>query len=306
MTQGSLIAAMWVIAVSLLQQGSAVCVVLPLGDSITQGISPYSSYRRWLEKMGVVFVGSRRRACSRGNPYEEVSDGWKGAHEGHCNWDSKKLSEETPGIMANLSGVGVADAVLLHIGSNDVFNAIRRKKGAKEMTKTVSNINNITKTIRRTWPNVTIFTAQIVETTYPLHTAHLNKLISSFVASENSSFVKEISFPAFKVPTHTYDTTHPNEIGEQYMAKIWFSAIQTLPCAVKPSSKKKKPVLLQPTAQPILLLPPTYNPLHTPADDDCLLTYLIVVFLVSTIPLVTYGLRLGIKALWYRGRVPTS
>ncbi|CUG69418.1 membrane-associated protein, putative [Bodo saltans] len=98
--------------------------ILPLGDSLTQGVGAHGSYRSHLfdllqsrhanlnshhhrnsiignnnnrierSKLGVTFIGSSNRTCTPKKPLERFPhDTFDQPHEGHCSWNSRQLSE---------------------------------------------------------------------------------------------------------------------------------------------------------------------------------------------------------------------
>ena len=225
----------------------AVCgtVIIPLGDSITQGISPYNSYRKYLWEMlqdnskEARFGGSKWGACALGKPWkQEVTPDFDQNHEGHCAIDTSSLlrhvtrtpKEEMIKINSTfghetvtINDVGI---ILLHTGSNDIFDVIRKKKKLQSLNRVVDQINLLVDHLLSAFPKSTIFVAQILKTTYPDQTEYLNNRIKTRV--NETSRVRQVTFPDFTTERHTFDTTHPNNLGARYIAERWYDVIYPL------------------------------------------------------------------------------
>eukprot|EP01060_Flectonema_neradi_P012297 TRINITY_DN19164_c0_g1_i1.p1 TRINITY_DN19164_c0_g1~~TRINITY_DN19164_c0_g1_i1.p1 ORF type:complete len:353 (+),score=12.07 TRINITY_DN19164_c0_g1_i1:66-1124(+) len=222
-------------------------VIIPLGDSITQGIAPYDSYRKYLwemllrDKKDARFGGSKWGSCALGKPWQqEITPGYDQNHEGHCAIDTGSLlrrltttpPEElikvnsTHGTIAKSISAQDVGVVLLHIGSNDVFDIVRKKKKLHALDKIVDQMNMLIAHLLVVYPNSTIFVAQIIRTTFPRQTEYFNNRIQTHV--NETTRVRLVSFPNFTTEAHTFDTTHPNNLGARYIAERWFDAISSL------------------------------------------------------------------------------
>ena len=251
----------------------AVCgtVIIPLGDSITQGISPYNSYRKYLWEMlqdnskEARFGGSKWGACALGKPWkQEVTPDFDQNHEGHCSIDTSSLlrhvkrtpKEEMVKINSTfghetvtINDVGI---ILLHTGSNDIFDVVRKKKKLQSLNRVVDQINLLVDHLLSTFPNSTIFVAQILKTTYPDQTEYLNNRIKTHV--NETSRVRQVTFPDFTTERHTFDTTHPNNLGARYIAERWYDVIYPLvPTRVSqgstPMKSSQKQTVVTPSEQ---------------------------------------------------------
>ena len=194
--------------------------IMPLGDSITQADADHDSYRRplWqrLEASGarVDFVGSQRRH-HRGEPPHADFDI---DHEGHWGWRVDEVLEHIDGWMEDAQ----PDVVLIHLGSNDLF----QRQG---VPGTLEELSALVDTLRASVPGVRIVMAQIIPTTTAATNARieaLNARLPSLAASKSIRLVDHFTdFDAFAL---TYDGVHPNVSGEARMAERWLESLLPL------------------------------------------------------------------------------
>ena len=206
--------------------------IMPLGDSITQGIPGSNSYRRNLyHKLvqagyNVDFVGSMMTKVYGGQPPNPDYDL---SHEGHWGWRTSDILEYS-GFTGNLSQwleSYTPDIALIHIGTNDMYYK-------REIKSTILDIKNIITTIRRDNPNVVIFLAKLIHWD--------NEIINSRIIALNENMdgiAEEISiaqspviivdqYSGFDAVSDTSnDGGHPNNQGEEKMADIWFKALNS-------------------------------------------------------------------------------
>lgn len=122
--------------------------ILPLGDSITEGV-PHS-YRYPLSTMladegiGFDLVGSRTAGA------ESYPDGWDRDHEGHSGWMTVSIAEE---LSTWLPGYDV-DIALVHLGTNDA--------GADDPAGSTDAMTSIVQQLRAHNPHVSVCLAQIL------------------------------------------------------------------------------------------------------------------------------------------------
>eukprot|EP01060_Flectonema_neradi_P020939 TRINITY_DN28435_c0_g1_i1.p1 TRINITY_DN28435_c0_g1~~TRINITY_DN28435_c0_g1_i1.p1 ORF type:complete len:328 (+),score=60.59 TRINITY_DN28435_c0_g1_i1:49-984(+) len=176
-------------------------VIVPLGDSITQGIAPNHSYRKYLWDLlqrndkDARFGGSKWGSCTKGKPNEQqTTPEFDQNHEGHCAVDAE-------GLLQRVKEVPPDDLIKV----NSTF----------------------------------VFVAQIIRTTFSSQTAYLNYRIRSCV--KETKRVRLVSFPKFSTKTHTFDTTHPNKLGARYIAERWFDAIYPVTPTRKTKPKSSLP-----------------------------------------------------------------
>jgi uncharacterized repeat protein (TIGR01451 family) len=134
------------------QSSRSTVRILLLGDSITRGTNTYPSYRHplWIKLVGsgrdFDFVGSQN-SIGDGNP---VFPDYKGQsfdsdHEGHSGWRADEIVAGLPKWLESYT----PDIVLLHIGTNDVFDD-------QSTQSTVNEIMQIIDVLRADNPSVKI------------------------------------------------------------------------------------------------------------------------------------------------------
>jgi len=108
--------------------------IIVVGDSITQGVRGECSYRRPLSQAlaenscGVTFVGSRITAGNNGvanNPPIAVCAPQNTNHLGISSYRADQILSTSAYNFNNELNNGQVDIVLLHIGSNDINQALR-------------------------------------------------------------------------------------------------------------------------------------------------------------------------------------
>ncbi len=113
-----------------------------------------------------------------------------------------------------------ADIALLHIGTNDADAAVNT---------TVSNIETIIDALRVNNPKVVVFVAKLITVWKPIN-AKVDQIVTNkstevspvIAVDLATGFINDISKPGCM----TYDWVHPNPLGQEFMAKRWFAAIQ--------------------------------------------------------------------------------
>ncbi len=208
--------------------------LMGLGDSITEGGSAFSSYLFPLwEKLFaagyiVEFVGPKYSPSRIGSMQ----------HAGYSGQTAEYLEKN----IDSLYTLYPADIVLLHSGHNHFAdeNPIEGIIAAQESI--------ITK-IKAINPNALIFVAQVIESgKLPKYSyiKELNLGIARLVAKLERSFtgvylVDQASGFDWKTDA-IEDRVHPNELGTEKMAQVWFNEIQK---RVNPSAENFKPELVQ-------------------------------------------------------------
>ena len=251
--------------------------VLPLGDSITQGVDPNLSYRAALHSKAKAkgydlrFVGAVKGTCYRGfRPDREKILSYNRAeaeavpagvlspyHEGHCGfttYDWLAYAAKGGGLVEPAASV---EAVLLHIGTNDVINQIRSKRTTKHHlpeldTGTAKNIQTLVEWTANAYPRSHVYVAKIIPNMSPLLTNYLNKRIAEGVAKAATQGlrVSVVGVQGFAQEKHTVDTTHPNEEGEGLLADAWLSAMEGLLSTKKASPSPPASQVVAASKQP--------------------------------------------------------
>jgi acyl-CoA thioesterase I len=196
--------------------------VMPLGDSITEAAVGHNSYRRnlWfsLNDAGcqVDFVGSQQGVF--GAPSAPNGD-FDQDHEGHWGWRIDQIASQVSDYVA----IASPDIVLIHLGSNDIFQGENPASVAQELGDLIDRI-------RAAGPETRIILAKLIPASYRSESiVALNARIDSVVSSRN--------YPSFYPPVivvdqasgywlnDNYDGVHPAPSGEAKLASRWSQAI---------------------------------------------------------------------------------
>lgn len=218
--------------------------ILCLGNSITNGVDTFNSYRRdlwWMlhaRNYNFDFIGSWSKHA--GGTAVPVPD-FDLDHEGHSGWTFDEILKPPSWDSASgnlyewLKGY-TPDIVLMELGTNDVFQC----RTPKEM---FGNLDDILTLLREKNKNLKIFLAQIPplgarwsdkklcgrDATYDDDIVNLNKQIASYARehSTNESPIKTVDqYTGVDPSKDMFDDIHPNTKGEKIMAERWFQAIK--------------------------------------------------------------------------------
>ncbi len=192
--------------------------IMPLGDSITAGVSPTdsNSYRKplYLELVNagysIDFVGSQING--------DFADP---DNEGHGGWhaDATETSDDILGQVYNRLVANPADIVLLHIGTNDIF------LGDQDPNE----ISDILDEIDRYSEDITVILALIINRrTYSPETTQFNNEVNDMawgrIAAGDDIIIVDME-GALNYSTDMEDDLHPNDNGYTKMAAVWYEAL---------------------------------------------------------------------------------
>lgn len=228
--------------------------IMTLGNSITQGGEVNPSYRYQLWKMLVdadldfEFVGSLDTNWYREAPNTEqgadvsspvMGEVYKGKtftnrHEGHWGWMTNDILQgiENPtsykrdkGKLSDWLKGYTPDVVLMHLGTNDIIHS-------KTLNSTIKRVELIVEQLRADNDEVVIMMAKItpIPSTFANvdSTKQYNVLIpelASRLSTTKSPIIVVDLNTGFNNTTYTYDSLHPNQEGEKFIAKRWVDAI---------------------------------------------------------------------------------
>ncbi|GAA0319775.1 cellulose binding domain-containing protein [Actinoallomurus spadix] len=198
--------------------------VMPLGDSITDGVTIPGAYRTglWQRFTGggyrVDFVGSLSNGPSALGDHD---------HEGHSGWRIDQIDANIVGWLRAYT----PHTVLLHIGTNDVIQT-HDLSGAPARLSAL--IDHITATV----PTAEVFVATII----PLASSGLeanartyNSAIPGIVQSKANAgrHVHLVDLHAALTTADLLsDGVHPNATGFDKMAAAWFAALRSVPGSI--------------------------------------------------------------------------
>ncbi|TAQ88007.1 hypothetical protein B7494_g3682 [Chlorociboria aeruginascens] len=189
--------------------------ILPLGDSITYGLWEASgnSYRRELEEFlfiagtSVEYIGTYKT----GNWDNNANDGFAG----------QKIAEIGESGLPEIQA-GNATIILLHAGTNDMTMH-------EDVENAPERLGLLIDTIIHFNPTALLLVAQII----PNADKDTQQLISNFnmrvpgivkQRTKTGKKVRVVSMKSFPLAGLS-DGIHPNELGYNYMANVWFQAI---------------------------------------------------------------------------------
>ncbi|GAA0938597.1 GDSL-type esterase/lipase family protein [Virgisporangium aurantiacum] len=206
--------------------------VMPLGDSITDGLTVPGGYRinLWQRLVAggytVDFVGSQFNGPGTLGDHD---------HEGHSGWRIDQIDAN----IATWMRTSTPRTVLLHIGTNDMFG---NAAGAPARLSTL--IDHITAAA----PNAEVFVATII----PLSGADsavrtFNAAIPGIVTSKVNAgrHVHLVDMFSALTTADLADGVHPNANGYNKMAAVWYNALLSVPASLTggtpPSSPPSSP-----------------------------------------------------------------
>jgi lysophospholipase L1-like esterase len=197
--------------------------VMPLGDSITDGLVVPGGYRIGLWQRLVAggfrvdFVGSLSNGPASLGDHD---------HEGHSGWRIDQIDANIVGWLRSTT----PHTVLLHIGTNDIIQN-------DDLPNAPARLSTLIDHITATAPDAEVFVAQII----PLGNASLetqvrtfNAAIPGIVSSKAAAgkHVHLVDMHSALTATDLADGVHPNAGGYDKMAAVWFSALQSVPGSI--------------------------------------------------------------------------
>jgi lysophospholipase L1-like esterase len=195
---------------------TGACKILPLGDSITDGLTVAGGYRIHLFELAVkdgksvTYVGG-----SMNGPTTVAGMPFPRAHEGHSGWTISQIVGLLPSPALDVS----PHIVLLHIGTNDMY---QNASGADQ------RLGAVIDQILQTLPSSLLVVSTIIP--FPgsvqnvaTYNAAVPKVVDARAqAGKHVLFVDQFKdFPTSELA----DGVHPNSDGYARMANVWFTAI---------------------------------------------------------------------------------
>jgi len=195
---------------------SEPCKILPLGDSITDGIGFSGGYRVELFSLAladdhsITYVGG-----SMNGPQTVDGQPFPRNHEGHSGWTISQID----GIVPSPALGPDPHIILLHIGTNDMY------QGANGAT---DRLETLVDAILADQPNSLLVVSSIIP--FPGATSAVSTFNAAVpgIVMERANAGKHIlyvdQFTGF--PTSELgDGVHPNQAGYERMARKWYEAI---------------------------------------------------------------------------------
>ncbi|RYZ02362.1 MAG: endoglucanase [Myxococcales bacterium] len=195
---------------------SGACKILPLGDSITDGLTVAGGYRIHLFELAseagktITFLGG-----SMNGPTMVAGKPFPRAHEGHSGWTISQID----GIVPTPALGDEPHIVLLHLGTNDMYQGA---SGAEQ------RLGALIDQIVQTLPSALLAVSTIIPlpgsasnvTTY-------NAAVPGVVearAKQGKHVVFVDQFEGFPT-SELADGVHPNAAGYARMAETWYAAL---------------------------------------------------------------------------------
>jgi len=193
------------------------CKILPLGDSITDGIGFSGGYRVELFRKAltdmktITFVGG-----SMNGPAKVDNVTFPKSHEGHSGWTISQID----GIVPAPALDPTPDIVLLHIGTNDMRGGVN---GAAD------RLGALIDQIITDLPDALLVVSNIIP--YPSQSSQVttyNMAVPGVVQMRITAGKHVLYVDQFKdFPNNQLgDGVHPNEAGYARMAGVWYTAIK--------------------------------------------------------------------------------
>lgn len=196
--------------------------IMPLGDSITEGFEEYLiSYRRdlWhmLDQSGysVDFVGTK--ADTPAGTFDPTILDFDLDYEAYSGWRAEQVNSQ---LTTSLQLVD-PDIVLLHLGTNDIFQG-------ESVVSTISDLTTTITMLRADNPDVLILLAQIIPMGSPSVVPFNNEIavLANSITTEQSPVLLVDHYTGYNESVLNFDNWHPNASGEAEMAARWFAALE--------------------------------------------------------------------------------
>ena len=244
-----------VIIISVLPAGAAN-KIMPLGDSITQGIASgvadeafQVSYRKalWDKLKAAGYVINENVFFGTLFSGESVPD-FDPDHEGHPGWRADEIvagrTGSGEGKLADWLIAGEPNIVLLHIGTNDIsgnnenWNEVETILGVIDAYETASgnavwvvlsliidrNCNPLDSSCLAKSEQTTAFNTAVKNNVFePRKIAGVDKIV--LVDMQNGA---GINYDRWNMGGDMWDELHPFQFGYEKMADLWFSALMEI------------------------------------------------------------------------------
>ena len=194
------------------------CEILPLGDSITDGVGVSGGGGYLIELFRLALMGGQEITYVGGSmngPQMVDNQPFPRSHEGHSGWTISQIDGITPSYALD-DGPHI---VLLHIGTNDM-------RGDVSMSG--NRLGTLIDQIVMDLPNSLLVVAKIIP--YPGQSSQVttyNNAVPGVVqmrASAGKHVILVDQFTDFP-NSELADGVHPNTQGYARMARVWYAAI---------------------------------------------------------------------------------
>jgi lysophospholipase L1-like esterase len=254
--------------------------IMPLGDSITGSPGCWRALL-WTNLVNAGYTGYTDIHFVGTQPPQGCGIPYDGANEGHGGALATNIVSlnELPGWLSATN----PDIVLMHLGTNDVWNNIAT-------TTILAAYTTLIGQMRANNPNMKILVAQII----PMNPSgcsycaqgviNLDAAIPAWAASittAQSPVIVVDQWTGFNDATDTVDGVHPNDAGNQKMAARWFAPLATqlntfltpVPPTTTPTTTGTTPTPIPtsgttPTPTPTIGTTPGTTPIPSPTSTS--------------------------------------
>jgi lysophospholipase L1-like esterase len=197
------------------------CKILPLGDSITDGLTTPGGYRIELFRKArvanqhITFVGSRMNG-----PTTVDGVSFPPNHEGHLGFTIDQVASlvPTPALLST------PNIVLLMAGTNDVRQIANLAMAPQRLGVLMDKIFNANPSSLVVVAQLTPLTAAGSEILIRNYNAALPGVVQTRVAAGRHAIVVDM-FTGFPTSDLEADGVHPTPAGYALMAAVWYAAI---------------------------------------------------------------------------------
>jgi lysophospholipase L1-like esterase len=195
------------------------CLILPFGDSITDGFGTPGGYRIELFRMALTdnhdisFVGSQQNG-------PDLVDGvsFPRDHEGHSGWKIDDIAGRVP----NPAFSPTPHIVLLMIGTNDI-------NQNDNLDQAPGRLGNLIDSVTETAPEALVVVASVTPLSFSADLVDAYNAAISPLVEERAGEGKHVMFvdQNSDFPTSELaDGVHPNPAGYARMAGVWYEVIE--------------------------------------------------------------------------------
>ncbi|MBT8224130.1 MAG: SGNH hydrolase [Dactylosporangium sp.] len=236
--------------------------VMPLGDSITDGLTVPGGYRIELWEALVAggytvdFVGSMSNGPGNLGDHD---------HEGHSGWTISQIDANIVSWLTTYT----PKTILLHIGTNDMISSA---------SSAPSQLSTLLDHITTTAPNAEVFVATIIPLSFADAAVRTyNAAIPGIVQAQASAGkrVHLVEMYSALTTADLADGVHPNAGGYSKMADVWYEALQSVPDSLNDAGSSASPTTPS-SSTPSSSTPPPSSGEPSADPGGCTATYSIV------------------------------
>jgi lysophospholipase L1-like esterase len=222
--------------------------IMPLGDSITDGITVSGAYRTSLWQR---LTGAGAKVDFVGSLYGGPSGLGDHDHEGHSGWRIDQIDANISTYLRNTQ----PRTVLLHIGTNDMNQNYQVSSAPQRLSTLIDHIYAAV-------PNVHLFVATIIPASWTQQenfSKTYNAQIPGIVQAKANAGrnIHLVDMHSALTTADLADGVHPNANGYTKMAAAWWTALQQDPSSYRDGTTTTTTTTTRPTTTTTSSRPPT-------------------------------------------------